>query len=124
MATQTNYRNSVRATRQTQVDQSTIGTYVAHWDTTTTTKSLSSRDAARQFGIGNLGAFQNSFLDTRGMWARYPGYQLQDIKDHPVRYARDVGTLVGAELIGGPVGGLITGVHALHSAYELEKEVH
>ncbi len=43
---------------------------------------------------------------------------------HPGRYAADVGTIVGAEVIGGPVGGLITAVHALHSAYELEKEVH
>ena len=116
--------NMTSAQQQTQVERVTLGTYVASWRATTTSANLSYRDAARQFGAGNLLAFQNSFLDTRGTLARYPGVQLQDIKDHPGRYIVHGVGLTAGFAIGGPAEGLITAVHALHTAYDLEKEVH
>jgi RHS repeat-associated protein len=116
--------NMTNGHQQTVGTQLTMGPDGAQSNPINASSQLALRDAMHQFGAQYAEMFQNGFADTRGMWARYPGAQWQDIKNHPGRYARDVGTIVGAELIGGPVGGVITALHALNSAYELEKEVH
>ena len=55
----------------------------------------------------------------------YAGAQAHDITTHPGRYAIDVAVLAAAPALGleEAAEGIITAIHALHSAYELQKEV-
>jgi hypothetical protein len=77
------------ATQQTEVTTSTIsqsGT-TNQTQTSETSTTLNRNDAIRQFGNENLGAFQQSFIDTRGTLARLPGTVAADAHAHPWAYA-------------------------------------
>ena len=78
--------NMTGGQQQVQVSNATFSqTGAVHWQTSTSTKTLGYSNAASQFGADNLGNFQNSFLDTRGMLVRTPGAIGRDIKNHPFR---------------------------------------
>jgi RHS repeat-associated protein len=79
----------------------------------TTTTSLSFQDASRQFGASNLGAFQRSFLDTRGTLALFPGTVAADARAHKGAYIAH----------GGEIGLLFVPVAGEVEAYKAGVEV-